>query len=59
MMQLLASKAKAIAAALAPIVVGAVAKYGFDVDVDVIETLIMAAITGLTVHRVTNAPPPA
>ena len=53
---LAASKAKAIAAVVAPMVVGAFAHYGFHIDVNLTSLLISAGITGLAVHKVTNTP---
>lgn len=53
-----AKRKKAVAAFLAPIVVAQLARLvpGVHVDVSVVDQLIAAAITGLTVHGVTNKP---
>lgn len=52
----LAERRKAIAGFLAPIVVAQLARYipGVDVDVSVVNQMIVAAITALSVHTVTN-----
>lgn len=52
----LSARAKAIAAFLAVIVVAVAARYGFHVDINVAETVIAAAITGLAAHQVPNTP---
>ena len=45
---------KAIAAAVAPLAVGAVAKYGFSLDVHVAEALIASVIAAIATERTTN-----
>lgn len=45
---------KAIAAALVPLVLGLCARYGLDVDVEVVELIVTAVITGGTVYAVPN-----
>ena len=50
----LLERKKAIAAAVAPLVVGFIAKYGFNVDVPVIEALIFAAISAVATERTRN-----
>ena len=50
----LAERKKAIAAAVAPLLVGFVAKYGFDIDVHIIEAVIASVIAGIATERTTN-----
>ena len=50
----LGERRKAIAAAVAPIVVAAAVHFGWHVDVNVATTIIIAAIGALTVHTTPN-----
>lgn len=50
----LLERKKAVAAAVAPLLVGFVAKYGFNVDVPVVEALIFAAVSAIATERTTN-----
>ena len=45
---------KAIAAAIAPVVVGLALHFGFHVDVNTASTVIVAVISALAVHTTTN-----
>lgn len=51
---LLATRKKAIAGALAPLVVAAVAHWGFDIDIPTATLAITSIITLLAVHETSN-----
>lgn len=57
-MSKLAPYSKAIVAFIAPLVVGYVAKYGLETDVDQVVLIITAILTSAGVYAKANAPDP-